>query len=121
VARKLVVGLAAVMVALVPGTAYADFGSDYHDPVSAERPLVRPDTPHCRAKRPPAADTKSRAGRRAIGLPDELVMLPRMQRAEQEAERRAARQLWQDQDWCSPRRPGRPSTRSPTTGTGSGC
>jgi hypothetical protein len=40
--------VAAVLAAgVAPGAAYADFGTDYHDPISAERPLVRPDTPHC--------------------------------------------------------------------------
>jgi integrase len=55
--------------------------------------------PQRRDRRPPTADTKSRAGRRAIGLPPELVMLLRAHQAEQEAERRAARQLWQEQGW----------------------
>jgi integrase len=41
-----------------------------------------------------AKDTKSRAGRRAIGLPDELVKLLARHRELQDAERQAARQLW---------------------------
>ena len=45
------------------------------------------------------AETKSRAGRRGIGLPPELVELLREHRAEQERERKAARQLWQDGGW----------------------
>ncbi len=45
------------------------------------------------------ADTKSRAGRRAIGLPDELVALLRKHREVQELERQAARQLWRDGGW----------------------
>jgi integrase len=40
-------------------------------------------------------DTKSRAGRRTIGLPDQLVALLRKHRQEQEADRANARQLWQ--------------------------
>ncbi|MEU1624174.1 site-specific integrase [Streptomyces sp. NPDC020096] len=39
-------------------------------------------------------DTKSRAGRRPVGLPDELVKLLLQHRDEQERERRAARDLW---------------------------
>jgi integrase len=45
------------------------------------------------------ADTKSRAGRRRIGLPDELVTLLRQHRGEQDAERETAAQLWHDAGW----------------------
>ncbi|MEV4898403.1 tyrosine-type recombinase/integrase [Nonomuraea sp. NPDC055795] len=45
------------------------------------------------------AATKSRAGRRTIGLPAQLVVLLRKHREEQETERTQARQLWQDGDW----------------------
>lgn len=45
------------------------------------------------------ADTKSRAGRRGIGLPEQLVTLLKEHQAEQEAERTAAAQLWQDGGW----------------------
>jgi integrase len=41
-------------------------------------------------------DTKSRAGRRAVGLPAELGALLVRHREEQERERAAARQLWRD-------------------------
>ncbi len=44
-----------------------------------------------------AADTKSRAGRRSIGLPDALVELLRQHRKEQEVERETAAQLWRDE------------------------
>ncbi|MER7246180.1 site-specific integrase [Kribbella sp. NPDC000426] len=44
-------------------------------------------------------ETKSRAGKRAIGLPDQLVTLLRQQKAAQDVERRRARQLWTDGDW----------------------
>ena len=57
---------------------------------------------HCPQRyntRPDTAETKSRAGRRGIGLPPELVELLREHRAEQERERKAARQLWQDGGW----------------------
>jgi integrase len=51
------------------------------------------------AARPDAADTKSRAGRRAIGLPDELVALLREHREVQAIERDTAAQLWQEGGW----------------------
>lgn len=44
------------------------------------------------------AATKSRAGRRTIGLPDQLVMLLRRHRASQAAEREAAAQLWNEDE-----------------------
>jgi len=44
------------------------------------------------------AETKSRAGRRTVGLPDQLVMLLREHRAAQAAEREAAAQLWNEGD-----------------------
>jgi integrase len=46
-----------------------------------------------------AAETKSRAGRRVIGLPAPLVELLRQHRAEQEQERDHAGQLWQEGGW----------------------
>ncbi|MEV4762570.1 tyrosine-type recombinase/integrase [Micromonospora chokoriensis] len=54
---------------------------------------------HCPDRQPlraETADTKSRAGRRSIGLPDPLVALLRQHRREQEAERETAAQLWTD-------------------------
>jgi integrase len=57
---------------------------------------------HCpqrEATRADTAETKSRAGRRSIGLPDELVALLRKHRDEQEQERRTAAQLWQEGGW----------------------
>mgnify|MGYP000085372516 CR=1 FL=1 len=48
------------------------------------------------ADRPETDDTKSRAGRRAIGLPDELVALLKSHREEQGRERDTAGQLWRD-------------------------
>jgi integrase len=41
-----------------------------------------------------SVETKSRAGRRRIGLPDELVSLLRKHRDEQDRERELAGQLW---------------------------
>ena len=49
--------------------------------------------------RPVAADTKSRAGRRTIGLPQPLVELLRVHKATQQAERETAAQLWHDEGW----------------------
>lgn len=52
---------------------------------------------HCPDRQPlraETADTKSRAGRRSIGLPDPLVALLRQHRKEQDAERESAAQLW---------------------------
>ncbi|MFJ3787646.1 tyrosine-type recombinase/integrase [Kitasatospora sp. NPDC090091] len=43
--------------------------------------------------------TKSRAGRRPIPLPDELIKLFRKHREEQARERADARQLWTDKDY----------------------
>ncbi|BCB85741.1 tyrosine-type recombinase/integrase [Phytohabitans suffuscus] len=57
---------------------------------------------HCPARQPlraETADTKSRAGRRAIGLPDELVALLRKHKDEQERERHTAAQLWREGGW----------------------
>ncbi|MGV9979510.1 tyrosine-type recombinase/integrase [Micromonospora wenchangensis] len=57
---------------------------------------------HCpdrRQVRADTAETKSRAGRRSIGLPDELVALLRKHREEQNQERVTAAQLWEGGDW----------------------
>jgi integrase len=51
------------------------------------------------ADRTETAETKSRAGRRTVGLPDQLVVLLRQHRAAQAAEREAAAQLWNEGDW----------------------
>ncbi|MFD4141160.1 tyrosine-type recombinase/integrase [Streptomyces sp. NPDC058572] len=48
---------------------------------------------------PETADTKSRAGRRAVGLPSQLVDLLRTHRKRQEAERAAAGDKWTDEGW----------------------
>jgi integrase len=50
--------------------------------------------PHRVLARPETDDTKSRAGRRVIGLPAELVTLLEQHRDEQEKEKIAAAQLW---------------------------
>lgn len=54
------------------------------------------------------ADTKSRAGRRTIGLPAPLVALLREHQAEQQRERVAAGDLWQDGGWVFADELGRP-------------
>jgi integrase len=45
------------------------------------------------------ADTKSRAGRRAIGLPGQIVSLLRKHQEIQNGERETAGQLWQEGGW----------------------
>ncbi|WP_163512423.1 tyrosine-type recombinase/integrase [Fodinicola acaciae] len=55
--------------------------------------------PDRRPLRTETADTKSRAGRRSMGLPDALIALLRTHRAEQEAERAKAGQLWTEGGW----------------------
>jgi integrase len=51
------------------------------------------------ALRKDTAETKSRAGRRAVGLPDELVALLRKHREKQDRERLDAADLWTDGGW----------------------
>lgn len=60
------------------------------------------------AQRADTADTKSRNGRRAMGLPTELAALLQQHRAEQDQEREAAAQLWEDGDWVFATPTGRP-------------
>ena len=48
---------------------------------------------------PETADTKSRAGRRAVGLPAQLVDLLRAHRVKQDTERAAAGDKWADEGW----------------------
>lgn len=48
---------------------------------------------------PETADTKSRAGRRAVGLPFQLVELLRSHRTRQDAEKAAAGDPWTDEGW----------------------
>jgi integrase len=62
----------------------------------------RPAAGYCPDRRqtnPLVGETKSRAGKRIIGLPERLVALLRHHRAAQDAERAAARQMWNDGDW----------------------
>lgn len=51
------------------------------------------------ALRTETAETKSRAGRRLIGLPDEVVRLLELHQVRQDAERDAAGSLWNEGGW----------------------
>ncbi|WP_246148058.1 tyrosine-type recombinase/integrase [Nonomuraea turkmeniaca] len=64
--------------------------------------------PERKQVRAETADTKSRAGRRTIGLPAQLVALLRKHREEQQSERAKARQLWEEGDWVFTTAVGRP-------------
>ncbi|MFF3288473.1 tyrosine-type recombinase/integrase [Streptomyces sp. NPDC003023] len=55
--------------------------------------------PQRKRTNPETADTKSRAGRRAVGLPPQLVDLLRTHRKRQEAERAAAGDKWTEEGW----------------------
>jgi integrase len=69
--------------------------------------------PRRKQVRPDAGDTKSRAGRRTIGLPGPLIALFKAHKRSQDAERHKARQLWHDEGWVFARPDGRPlSTNS---------
>ncbi|MFJ8742404.1 tyrosine-type recombinase/integrase [Embleya sp. NPDC127516] len=52
--------------------------------------------------------TKSRAGRRTIGLPDELIELLRRHKEEQDRERKAAGDTWQDKGYVFAKPTGEP-------------
>lgn len=54
-------------------------------------------------------DTKSTAGRRVVGLPDELVAMLKLHREEQDRERRHAGQLWEEGGWVFATQIGRPT------------
>lgn len=66
---------------------------------------------HCPERvnvRPATDTTKSRAGRRRIGLPDELLALLRLHREQQNGERKTAGQLWEEGNWLFADERGRP-------------
>lgn len=63
-----------------------------------DRKQIRPDT----------GDTKSRAGKRTMGLPDPLIALFKKHKLLQDEERLKARQLWHDEGWVFTRPDGRP-------------
>lgn len=52
--------------------------------------------------------TKSKAGRRTVGIPDPLVVLLKVHKEKQDAERAAARQLWHEEGWVFTTPTGRP-------------
>ena len=76
--------------------------------------------PQRRNTRAETDDTKSRAGRRAIGLPAELVALLERHRDEQEKERVTAAQLWRDSGYVFTTPRGEPVNPNTDHGTGSG-
>jgi integrase len=55
--------------------------------------------PQRQAARPATGGVKSKAGRRSVGLPSQLVALLRTHRAEQQQERTKAHELWHDEGW----------------------
>lgn len=63
--------------------------------------------PQRRRTNPETADTKSRAGRRAVGLPPQLVDLLRAHGEVQESERAAAGESWTEGGWVFPDESGR--------------
>ncbi|MFJ5302166.1 tyrosine-type recombinase/integrase [Streptomyces sp. NPDC088350] len=68
--------------------------------------------PEKRRKNPETSTTKSRAGRRAVGLPEQLVDLLRAHRKAQEAEKQEAGKYWVEGGWVFPDKHGRsPSHR----------
>ncbi|MFD9456236.1 tyrosine-type recombinase/integrase [Streptomyces sp. NPDC059985] len=68
--------------------------------------------PEKRRTNPETSVTKSRAGRRAVGLPEQLVDLLRAHRKAQDAEREAVGKRWVEGDWVFPDEHGRsPSHR----------
>jgi integrase len=64
--------------------------------------------PKRQAARPETNDTKSRAGRRSVGLPAELVELLEKHRDEQAAERDRAGHLWRDSGYVFTTQRGEP-------------
>jgi integrase len=64
--------------------------------------------PQRRQTRPDTDDTKSRAGRRTVGVPEGLAALLKRHREEQEVERETAGQLWHEEGWVFATPTGRP-------------
>jgi integrase len=68
--------------------------------------------PHRHQTNAATGDTKSAAGRRVVGLPDQLVVMLKRHREEQDRERRHAGSLWHEGGWVFATRTGGPvSTR----------
>ena len=55
--------------------------------------------PRRRQRNPITGETKSSAGNRVIGLPQELVEMLKLHREEQDRARRRAAQLWREHGW----------------------
>jgi integrase len=64
--------------------------------------------PQRKQTRPYTGPTKSRAGRRIVGLPEPVIVLLKIHQERQDAERRASRQLWCDEGWVFTKPDGRP-------------
>jgi integrase len=64
--------------------------------------------PQRKQTRAETGPTKSRAGRRIIGLPDPVIVLLRVHQEKQVAERETARQLWHEGGWVFTKPDGRP-------------
>lgn len=64
--------------------------------------------PQRKQTRDDTGPTKSRAGRRTVGLPDPLIVLLKLHKEAQGAERATARQLWHDEGWVFTTATGRP-------------
>jgi integrase len=64
--------------------------------------------PQKKQVRPDTGDTKSRAGKRTVGLPDPLMALFKTHKRKQDVEREIARQLWHDEGWVFAKPNGRP-------------
>lgn len=64
--------------------------------------------PQRRQTRPETGNTKSRAGKRTIGLPDPIIDLLRAHQVRQAQERDAARQLWHEAGWVFAKPDGHP-------------
>lgn len=64
--------------------------------------------PQRQQKRAETGDTKSRAGRRTIGLPEPVIRLLEAHREQQETERKEARQLWHDKGYVFTKPNGEP-------------
>lgn len=77
--------------------------------------------PERRRTNPETADTKSRAGRRAVGLPEQLVDLLRVHRQQQEVEREKAGKRWTEGVGCSLTRKGASLLTARTGRNGKSC
>jgi len=64
--------------------------------------------PKRRQGNPVTGETKSAAGKRVVGLPDELVLMLKAHRQDQDNERRNAGQLWDEGGWVFASPTGRP-------------